>query len=71
MDEGDEMKDEYDFANGERGKFFIPSGQIRLPVYLEPEVENRLRKQAEKMGKNPSELASAIIDNELRLIESL
>jgi hypothetical protein len=35
---------------GERGKFNIPANKIRLPVYLAPDVELRLRKQAEKMG---------------------
>lgn len=70
MDEADDMREEYDFSNGERGKFHIPADQIRLPVYLASDVESRLRKQAEKMGKTPSDLAAAILDNELRRIES-
>jgi hypothetical protein len=71
MDEADDMREEYDFSKGERGKFHIPANKIRLPVYLAPDVELRLRKQAEKMGKTPSELAAVILDNELRIIESL
>lgn len=71
MNEADDMRDEYDFSKGERGKFYIPADQVRLPVYLAPEVENRLRKQAEKLGKTPSDLATAILDSELRLLESL
>ncbi|MFA6504971.1 MAG: hypothetical protein WCT14_02670 [Treponemataceae bacterium] len=65
------MKDEYDFSKGERGKFYIPADKIRLPYYFDPEVERRLRLQAERMGKTPTELAAAILENELRLIEAL
>jgi hypothetical protein len=71
MDEVDDMRDEYDFSKGERGKFHIPADDIRTPVVLAPDVERRLREQADKLGKTPSELAGAILDNELRLIESL
>lgn len=71
MNEVDDMRDEYDFSKGERGKFHIPADQICLPVYLNPDVESRLRKQAEKLGKTPSDLAAEILDNELRFIESL
>ena len=71
MDEVDDMRDEYDFSKGERGKFHIPAADIRTPVVSAPDVERRLREQADKLGKAPSELAGAILDNELRLIESL
>ena len=29
------MKDEYDFSNAERGKFYQPGAQLNIPVYLE------------------------------------
>jgi hypothetical protein len=32
------MKKEYDFSKGERGKFYRPDIQLRLPVYLEPDL---------------------------------
>lgn len=32
------MKKEYDFSNAERGKFHRKNAEIRLPIYLEPEV---------------------------------
>ena len=34
------MKPEYDFTKGERGKFFRPDAEIRLPIYLDTEVQN-------------------------------
>ena len=33
-----DMKKEYDFSKGERGKFYHPEAQLNLPVYLEPDV---------------------------------
>ncbi len=65
------MKPEYDFSKGERGKFYIPKDKIRLPFYFNPDIELRLRAQAERMGKSPMEIASVIMDTELRLMESL
>jgi len=32
------MKPEYDFAKGERGKFFRPDAEMRLPIYLDADV---------------------------------
>ena len=33
------MKKEYDFAKGQRGKFYRPDIELNLPVYLEPDVK--------------------------------
>jgi hypothetical protein len=30
----DEMKDQYDFSKGVRGKFYVAEDEIRLPRYL-------------------------------------
>ena len=40
------MKKEYDFSNGERGKFFRPDAELNIPVYLEPEVAKAFRSSA-------------------------
>lgn len=42
------MKKEYDFSKGERGKFYRPKAMLNLPVYLEPDVQARLSKAAQK-----------------------
>jgi len=34
------MKKEYDFSQGERGKFFRPGAKLNLPVYLEPDLRD-------------------------------
>jgi hypothetical protein len=36
------MKPEYDFTNGERGKFFRPDADMSLPIYLDSDVQSYL-----------------------------
>jgi len=33
------MKEEYDFTNAARGKFYKENAEFHTPVYLEPELE--------------------------------
>ena len=42
------MKKEYDFSKGERGKFFRPDAEFNIPVYLEPDVADIVRRRARK-----------------------
>jgi hypothetical protein len=44
------MKPEYDFRKGERGKFFRSNAELRLPIYLSPEVQNYLTEHAAQKG---------------------
>jgi hypothetical protein len=32
------MKPGHDFSEGERGKFFRPNAELRLPIYLNADV---------------------------------
>jgi len=41
-----DMKKEYDFSKGERGKFYHPEAQLNLPVYLEPDVAEFIQRQS-------------------------
>jgi hypothetical protein len=41
------MKDEYDFSNAERGKFYRPGAQLIPPVHLDPEILNYLSARPE------------------------
>jgi hypothetical protein len=40
------MKKEYDFSKGERGKFYHPDAELRIPIYLEPDVAKAFRSSA-------------------------
>jgi len=36
---GTAMKPDYDFSKGERGKYFRPNSELRLPIYLNADVQ--------------------------------
>ncbi len=40
------MKNEYDFSAGKRGKFYQPSTQLNLPVYLDADILDYLSQKA-------------------------
>lgn len=42
------MKKEYDFRKGERGKFFRPSAELNMPVYLDSDVAGIVEQFAKK-----------------------
>lgn len=45
------MKPEYDFSKGERGKFFRPNTELRLPIYLNADVQAYLIERAAQKGQ--------------------
>jgi len=63
------MKDEYDFSNGERGKFYNENAKINLPIYLEPEIETFIAKLAKEQKKNISEVVNALLFKDKELID--
>ena len=63
------MKEEYDFSNGERGKFYNKDATFNLPIYLEPEIESFVKKLAKEQKKNISEMVNALLFRDKELIE--
>ncbi len=55
------MRDEYDFSDAERGKFYKQRARLRTPVYLDEEVLYLLDKEAKEKGIDLSEAANRII----------
>ena len=46
------MRKEYDFSQGERGKFYTKDARFNLPVYLDDEVFEYLENLARKRSPN-------------------
>ena len=65
------MKKEYDFSKGERGKFYRAGAKLNLPVYLEPEVQARLTRAAQKRREDVSVLVNRILKQEIETAEAL
>lgn len=65
------MKPEYDFKNAERGQFFRPGTNLRLPIYLEPEVQDYLAAKAQAKNIDLEDLVNDLLKQEIRIAESL
>ena len=65
------MKTEYDFSKGERGKFYNPKAVFSLPIYLEKDVDDFIRKLADEQGKDPEKLVNELLRGNIQLIQSI
>lgn len=64
------MKDEYDFSDAERGKFYRPGTQLIPPVHLDPEVLSYLAARAEARGTSLNNLVNELLRKDIELIEA-
>ncbi len=55
------MKEHYDFSKGERGKFYNPEATFRLPIYLEPDVEEFMVKSAQPQNTDIQDLINKLL----------
>ena len=61
------MKAEYDFSKGERGKFYNPKAVFNLPIYLEKDVNEFIRKLADEKGKDVGEIVNEWLRGKMQL----
>jgi hypothetical protein len=64
------MKDEFDFSEAQRGRFYRPDAVLNPPVHLDPEVLTFLTARAEARGVTVSELVNAMLKKDIELIEA-
>lgn len=60
------MKDEYDFSNAVRGKFFRPGAALLPPVHLEPDISDALLKEAKTRGKSLNSLVNELLRHDMK-----
>ena len=65
------MKAEYDFSKGERGKFCNSKEAFNLPIYLEKDVDDFIRKLADETGKDVEELVNELLRGNMQLIQNI
>jgi hypothetical protein len=63
------MKRQYDFSKGVRGKFFRPSVAIKLPIYLDKEVETFVQGIADSKQSNMATVVNELLKSDMRLAE--
>lgn len=65
------MKDQYDFSNGVRGKFYQPGAVFKLPVYLDEHVQGYLSAKADAKGIDLSDLVNDLLKREIEMIQAV
>jgi len=64
------MKPHYDFSNAERGKFYRKDARLRLPIYLDGQLQERLERIAEKKRRDLGDVVSEILLKDVELLEA-
>ncbi|MCC6588658.1 MAG: hypothetical protein IT168_18325 [Bryobacterales bacterium] len=65
------MKPKYDFSKGVRGKFYKPNAELRLPIYLDADVQQYMAERAVDKGVPLTELVNGLLKREIQIIESV
>lgn len=65
------MKKEYDFSKGERGKFYRPGIKLNTPIYLEEEVSDFVEKIASKKGIDRTSVVNDLLRGDIKLAEAM
>jgi len=60
------MKKQYDFSKGKRGRFYRPDVELNIPVYLEPDVADAVRRQAREKDINVGALVNQWLRKDIR-----
>jgi len=65
------MKQEYDFSNAERGKFYRPNAKLNLPVYLDEDVRDYLAGKAKSKNVEINDIVNDLLRKDIALIEEM
>jgi hypothetical protein len=65
------MNSHCDFSKAERGKCYRKGALLRLPIYLDGQLQKRLELIAHKKGRELGELVSDLLTKDVDLLEEL
>jgi hypothetical protein len=65
------MRKEYDFSKGERGKFYRPDMKLNIPIYLDEEVSAFVEKIALKRGVDRSSVVNQLLRGDIKIAEAM
>ena len=66
-----QMKKEYNFSKGERGKFYHKSAEFNIPIYLEPDIADFMHKLAGKKNVEVEKIVNDWLRRNIGLLESI
>jgi hypothetical protein len=59
------MKREYDFSKAARGQFYRKGAEMRLPIYLDAKLQQKIEQLAQKKGRDVNELVNQLLKKEV------
>ena len=65
------MKQEYDFSQGARGKFYRANVRLNLPVYLDDDVAEFVQKYAQQKKIDAQTVVNEIIRKNKEMLQAL
>jgi hypothetical protein len=65
------MKKEYDFSKGVRGKFYRPRLRLNLPIYLDDDVAEFVRKCARKKKSDVQTMVNKLLRGNKAMSQSV
>lgn len=65
------MKDHYDFKGAERGKFHRPLDQLKIPIYLDPQVSKDLERLLGSDKRDLTTVVNDILRKDIELLQAM
>jgi hypothetical protein len=65
------MRKEYDFSKGERGKFYSQDMKLNIPIYLDEEVSVFVDKIASKKKIDRSSVVNDLLRGDIKIAEAM
>ena len=69
-DANEDLPEEIDFSGAQRGKFFVEGAVLRLPLYLDADIQRYLTARANAKGISFDRLVNDLLKNDIELIEA-
>ena len=61
------MKNKYNFAKAEKGKFYTPAEQIELPIYLDKSIKDFYKNAALVKKIDLNKMVNSILKKEMEI----
>ena len=65
------MRKEYDFSKGKRGKYYQPDMKLNIPIYLDGEVSAFVEKIAANKGRDRSSIVNDLLRGNIKISEAI
>ena len=65
------MKKEYDFSKGVRGKFYRENARLNLPIYLDEDISDFIKKFAKRKKVDSQTVVNTMLRGNKEIIQAL